>query len=154
MKHMRKQNGKRLIFVSRLLFIIYLMILLFFVFISDREVYDNYRYNLTLFKEIKRFWNYGWKVGTEAMLLNLIGNVLVFLPIGFFLPLSHNFWKNMLTATLTGYLVSLAIETTQLYFKIGVFDVDDLLLNTIGALLGYWLYAGIRKIKRICTTDK
>lgn len=145
---MRKQKGKRLIYVSRLLFVIYLFILMFFVFISDREVYNDYRYNLILFKEIRRFWNYGWKLGIEAMLLNLMGNVLVFMPIGFFLPLSHNFWKNMMTATITGFLVSLAVETTQLYFRIGVFDVDDLLLNTIGAFIGYLIYACIRKIEK------
>lgn len=119
---------------------------MFFVFISDRVVYDEYRYNLTPLMEIRRFWIYGDTLGLSAVALNLAGNILVFMPIGVFLPLSHSIWRNLFTVTFTGFLTSLVIETTQLYFRIGVFDVDDLLLNTIGAFVGYLFFVAVKKL--------
>ena len=62
---------------------------IFYVF-SDgfgRAPHVEYAYNLVLFKEIKRFYIYRDIVGTEAFLLNTAGNVVCFMPFGFFLPI-------------------------------------------------------------------
>ena len=60
------------------------------MFFSDgfgRAPHVEYAYNLVLFKEIKRFYIYRDIVGTEAFLLNTAGNVVCFMPFGFFLPI-------------------------------------------------------------------
>ncbi len=46
---------------------------------------DEYHYNLELFKEIKRFIKYRHQLGTFAVFSNLIGNILIFMPVGYFL---------------------------------------------------------------------
>ena len=66
------------------------------------------------------------------------------MPFGFFLP---EIWSRVVrwyTTTLLGAVFSLCIETTQLVFRVGSFDVDDLLLNTLGILAGCGLYRLLR----------
>ena len=76
-----KENNKRLMIVSRLLFIIYMAVALYILLMSEsfgRTVTENYRYNLKPFAEIKRFY---YLIGTESntkAVLNLFGNVICF----------------------------------------------------------------------------
>ncbi len=78
-------------------------------------------------------------------LFNLAGNIIIFVPLGFLIPALHRSakWKTVLAAA---FAVSLAFETIQGVFKVGVFDVDDILLNVLGALLGYFVWVGILMI--------
>lgn len=73
-----------------------------------------------------------------------LGNVGIFLPIGFFAAL---LWRqgSLWRSTLTGFLTSLSIETIQLFIDRGT-DLDDLILNTVGAAAGYLLYRLLRAI--------
>ncbi len=83
------------------------------------------------------FYIYRDIVGTEAFLLNTAGNVVCFMPFGFFLPIiSPRFGKWYLMLILS-FLLTLSIETIQLVFKVGSFDVDDMFLNTLGGIAGY-----------------
>jgi len=69
---------------------------------------------------------------------NLAGNIIGFMPFGFILPvLSKRFFK-FKTITLATFSLSLTYETLQLLFGFGSFDVDDLILNTLGGILGYF----------------
>lgn len=68
----------------------------------------------------------------------LLGNVILFLPLGFFPPLLWNTMSRS-RAALSGFCVSLFIEVWQLWIGRS-FDVDDLLLNTLGVLLGHLLF--------------
>ena len=71
---------------------------------------------------------------------NIIANILVFIPLGFFV--SNNNSKNVFKTLVICLPVILSIELIQLFFKIGFFDVDDIILNFIGSLIGM----GINKI--------
>ena len=126
--------------VCWIFFVAYLVLLIYFMFFSDgfgRASHVEYAYNLVLFKEIKRFYIYRDIVGTEAFLLNTAGNVVCFMPFGFFLPIiSPRFGKWYLMLILS-FLLTLSIETIQLVFKVGSFDVDDMFLNTLGGIAGY-----------------
>lgn len=68
---------------------------------------------------------------------NLILNILLFVPLGFLLPLIWErfctFWKTYLA----GFLLTLLIETMQLCLKRGIFELDDILNNTLGTMIGY-----------------
>ena len=98
----------------------------------------NYRYNLVPFKEIKRFIIYYRQIGINAVILNLAGNVVAFMPFGFFLPLVSEHKIKFFKVFITAFSLSLSIELIQLISKVGSCDVDDLILNTLGGLLGYW----------------
>ena len=99
-----------------------------------------YAYNLELFKEIKRFWMHRDILGPYVVLGNLLGNVLIFIPFGFFLPMACKY-RNVIITVVYTFMLSFSVEVIQLLTRIGSFDVDDILLNTIGGLLGYIIYA-------------
>jgi len=79
--------------------------------------------------------------------INIIGNVLIFVPIGFMVSvLTPHRQKGWLSLAI-GLAVSLTIEIVQLSFIIRVFDVDDLILNSFGALLGFITFLLFNQIK-------
>lgn len=124
-----------------LFFIIYLLALFYIVFFAEqlgRSSVGRYRsYNLVLLGEIRRFWVYRDILGAKVVFMNLAGNVLAFLPFGFMLPVICHSFHRIFRVLAASFSLSLVIETLQLYFCVGSFDVDDLLLNTIGGILGY-----------------
>ena len=79
--------------------------------------------------------------------VNILGNILIFVPIGFLVsvltPLHHKGWL----ALAIGLAISLTIEIVQLSFVIRVFDVDDLILNSAGAWLGFLAFLLASKVK-------
>lgn len=79
--------------------------------------------------------------------INIIGNILIFVPIGFLVsvltPHRHKGWL----ALAIGLAISLTIEIVQLSFIIRVFDVDDLILNSFGAWLGFITFLVFNQIK-------
>ena len=89
-------------------------------------------------------------VSKKEMLLNVIGNVALFIPSGIVFPILYrnlnSFWK-VLGA---GALLSLCIEILQLSFSRRASDIDDLILNTLGVAIGYAVFALIRGRKKIC----
>lgn len=75
---------------------------------------------------------------------NIIANILAFIPLGFFI--SNKNPKNVFKALIICLGVILSIELIQLFFKIGFFDVDDIILNFIGSLLGVFMSLFVRKM--------
>lgn len=71
---------------------------------------------------------------------NMVGNTLLFAPAGMFLPKLYRkwcpFWRFFIRATALIFLV----EITQLFALLGIFDVDDIILNVLGMSFGYFLY--------------
>ena len=137
--------------MGKVLFVLYIGFLIYFLFLSDwygREgVMDEYRYNLELFKEIRRFIVYREQLGAFAVFSNLFGNILIFVPFGFFIAMassSRSFFK----ALFNSLGLSLCVEIVQLFTRVGSFDVDDILLNTIGGVLGYILFVVRNRIRR------
>ena len=94
--------------------------------------------NLTPFKTIRLF--NGRHVTAETRQRNIGGNILGFVPIGFLLPLLLSFLRRFFATTAAVLLLSLFFECAQLYTGLGIFDVDDLILNTTGGMLGWVLY--------------
>lgn len=137
------------------LLIIYLILLTYFLFFAEAMgrtpgTREDYAYNLVLFKEIRRFIVYREVLGYRAVMLNIVGNVVAFMPFGFIVPEVWNELNHWYTITFLGFLFSLCIELTQLVSRVGSFDVDDLLLNTIGALLGYVAFVIAKGVWNYC----
>lgn len=155
---MKSQTKKRIRIISWILFIIYVMLLAYFLFFSEaygRTGFETreYRYNLELFREIKRFWRYREQLGMISF-LNLAGNVIGFIPFGFILPVLSRKHLGAILVTLGGFSFSLWVETMQLILKVGSFDVDDLLLNTIGVVIGYILFHICNGLRRLIYEKK
>lgn len=148
---MNLKTRKRIRALGKILFVLYVFFIIYFLIFSDwygrTGVYTDYHYNLVLFKEIKRFWEYRDQVGFFAMFTNLFGNVIIFIPFGFFLPMASR--RRSLSATVFySFGLSLCVETFQLISKVGSFDVDDILLNTLGGLAGYIVFVICAAIRR------
>ncbi len=147
-------NSKKAVLrkVCLVLFFIYVAVLAYFVFFSDgygrTGVHEEYRYNLKLFSEIKRFYVYSANVGIVASVTNLLGNVVAFMPFGALIRWVRNEKTSLVCATIHTFIFSLTIELVQLITKVGVFDVDDLVLNTLGGILGYGCYYILATINR------
>lgn len=126
-------------------FTLYVLALVYFLFFSEKYgravvTEQEFRYNLVPFVEIRRFWVYRKQLGFAAVFTNLVGNVAGFLPFGFILPVITEKMRSGILITLAGFGLSLMVEVIQLITKVGCFDVDDMILNTAGAALGYLLF--------------
>ena len=137
---MRKEHKQRIRIISWILFGIYLIMMVYFLFFSEqmgRVPRDTYQYNLHPFAEIKRYLYYAGRVGTVLVLLNLLGNIICFIPYGFVIPVLSVRCRSFGKILLLSFLASLLVESIQLVSKLGSFDVDDIMLNTLGGVLGY-----------------
>ena len=149
---MRNKKEEHRLVLAWTLFIVYMVFLMYFLFFAEimgRTYIDrDYHYNLTPFRELRRFIVYRRTLGWFAVLSNLLGNVLAFVPFGMILPMLTPKCRNFFHIVLLGFDFSLFVETIQLISKVGSFDVDDLILNTLGAALGYLVYRLIRRYFR------
>lgn len=111
----------------------------------DREIVR--RYNLIPFKTIGDYLTNAVGVSPSMVVNNLLGNVVVFIPCGLYLQTllkDNGFVKNLLI----GSAISLAAETAQFAFALGTWDVDDLILNTVGIAIGIAAYRLLRRTLR------
>lgn len=148
---MSKDEKSRHRILGLILFVLYLILLIYFLFFAEEmgrnpQMREGYSYNLTLFKEIRRFYEHREIIGYRALFLNIFGNVLAFMPFGFFLPMIWKRTDRLFLTAVSSFLMSLCIETVQLVSRVGSFDVDDLLLNTIGGVLGFLAYRLLRGV--------
>jgi len=77
--------------------------------------------------------------GFMIAVLNLAGNILLLVPIGFLVPFIYpnmTWKKTLVLAVATGF----ALEGMQALLRVGIFDIDDLILNGLGVMAGYWLF--------------
>ena len=136
--------------IAALLFLVYLAILFYLLFWSPqmgRTDEAEYRYNLAPFHEILRYIRYSDHFDWKVIVVNLAGNILAFVPFGYFICRLSPHRVGMVKTTFYTFAFSLLVELTQLALKRGSFDVDDLILNTVGGFLGFWLFWYIHKKK-------
>ena len=123
--------------IMMLTFIVY--ILCMFQIVTSQDVSSVHGVNITLFKELTRY-----QIGTKLFYRNIIGNIIMFIPFGFFTAYYLKLNKKSIIFYLT-LIVSIVIELIQL--KIGrAFDVDDIILNMAGSLIGYFAYRLVDRV--------
>lgn len=84
----------------------------------------------------------------EFVIQNLLGNIILFMPLGILLPVLRRSIDTAGAIVVVSFFASLLIETCQFFLNRGVFDVDDMILNTLGGVLGYGILAiGKRYVK-------
>ena len=123
--------------IFNLLFIIY--VLLLFELLTGTENSTGSGMNIIPFKEIMRY-----KFGSRMFIYNVLGNILIFVPFGYFIS-KYIKPKKILPIIVDAIITSVTVETVQL--KIGrSFDIDDVMLNVVGAILGYFVYISLDAI--------
>ena len=134
------KNKEELIISKELMtltFVVYILCL--FQIVTSNDVSGTHGINLTLFKEMTRY-----QIGTRLFYRNIIGNILMFIPFGFFISYYLKLERKSFVFFLS-LIVSIVIELIQL--KIGrAFDIDDILLNVVGSMIGYFLYRIIDRL--------
>lgn len=118
--------------------------------------------------KLKPFWSYrkslsfedGLTVVNSTLLIEILLNILLYVPLGYLLPF---LWPRLrprkikgfflskwisLRIVLIGFACSLLTESAQYFFRIGLFEIDDLINNTLGCLLGCVLYEIIQRLHR------
>ena len=134
------KNKKRFIFYKELmmlLFVVYIMCLFYVVTFQDVSWSTS---NFVPFKEMFRY-----PFGSHLFFKNVVGNVIMFAPYGFFLGYFLKLEKGT-SVFILSFLTSITIETVQLVIG-RVFDIDDIFLNIIGGLIGYYSYLLTLKIR-------
>ena len=79
---------------------------------------------------------------------NVIGNVAMFIPTGIVLPIVYRRLNSLWKAAAAGAFISLCTEILQLPFPSRASDVDDLILNTLGVIVGYGIFAAVKWIRK------
>jgi len=126
-------NKKRIVLYEEFLNLIFVIYLMCFFYVLTFEDVDWSSANFVPFKEIFRF-----EIGSKMFLRNVLGNIILFLPYGFFLSYFVKLRKVKYVFAFSLF-VSVIVEIIQ--YRIGrVFDIDDVILNVVGGLLGYYLY--------------
>lgn len=85
---------------------------------------------------------------------NIIGNIFVFAPLGYFLPLLFNKCKRINTVILVGFIISFLFEACQYLLYLGSADIDDIILNLIGTVIGFAFYQIIIRLVKEKETIK
>lgn len=116
--------------IISLLFIIYIVFLAYVV-TSPQIIY--FESNFIPFKEILRY-----DFLSPLFLKNIIGNIILFIPLGFLIAYKLNL-KHFYSVILLSLYFSVCIESLQLVIG-RVFDIDDILLNTIGGICGFLIF--------------
>ncbi len=137
------KNQKKVIFYREILtlfFMIYVLCLFQIVTFEDPLVSSlDQRFNLIPLREILRY-----PFGSRLFVKNVIGNLVLFMPYGFFAMYFTKMDNKYYAFSLIAF-ASITIETTQL--AIGrIFDIDDIILNIIGGMIGYGIYRLLTKL--------
>lgn len=128
------------VFYKEILYLCFMLyILCVFQLVTAEDLNATDGNNFKLFSEIFRY-----KFGGRLFFKNIVGNVLLFVPYGFFACYYIDL-KSFFKALGLIFIASLSIEFTQLLIG-RVFDVDDILLNVIGGMIGYLIYNILRKL--------
>lgn len=150
------------------LFGIYGLIMIYLLFIRGRHAVEGMpyweqvlnNYNLTPFHTMGNYWHiltnkayYLEKWGAESIyryqarhaFINLAGNVVMFVPLGALLPAANGKLRKFFRTFFACAGLIVAVEVLQLFTLLGSCDVDDLILNMIGVVLGYILWKLCRK---------
>lgn len=141
----------------RFLFVVYALVLLWLLFDrtpdwGDSQIYsEQMRSNINLvpFLTIGNYWKVVTRLEFTPMfyhsVINLGGNIFLFIPIGYFLPRLWPYLRNFFSFLLTCTAAIVLVELLQLVTLLGSLDIDDLILNLFGMVTGYLLFIIFKK---------
>lgn len=135
-----------------LLALLYICFISYFAFISKlagRTKGHVNQYNLKPFTTIQGYLVLDSFSQMLQFTINILGNIIVFMPVGIFTLVFLNIRKKkngFIVGAIVGLVFCMCVEVTQYILSVGIFDVDDLILNTLGAIVGVFFYYKVLKI--------
>lgn len=132
-------HGERTVSVLQGIFILMLFMYLAIVLMAtllSRGAYYNHAVNFSVLRTYRQAWNSFIKRDWRVIILN----ILMFVPIGFLLPLSFSKCKKSWVTYLIGLILTVVIETVQYLSQQGIFEVVDIVHNGAGCVVGYGLW--------------
>lgn len=141
-------------------FFIYLLLLFDLVFLSaefgrtNAEVLRYQKVNFVPFSTIKKYVSVMGNPDPSLFMTNIIGNIVAFLPFGFLIPVLVEKLRRWYWSFILAFALSMFIELVQGYRGIGVMDVDDVILNVMGGIMGYWLFLILGSLLRIAANKR
>lgn len=149
----RPIKNKLLRICVSLLFVVHILIVVKLVLLKDTDILKSHfteDYNLDLLRRNVEQGNYipfytvkYYVTATDIHKYtkeNLVGNVMLFLPFGLLLPSLFNNVNSFQKVIFITLLISFGLELIQLFTVLGTFDVDDVILNVLGANIGFGMY--------------
>lgn len=132
--------------VGVIFFISYCIALIIQMFFTNfQEKINEISINLIPFNKLKEFLEIViYESRVEYLLIEILGNIIVFIIIGFMLPLLWRKFENIKLVLIMCLICSVTIETIQLMLP-RCSDVDDIIMNIIGGIIGYGLYIIVKK---------
>lgn len=123
--------------LTYLLFVIYILSLFYIVTFQD----DNYGMsNFVPFREMLRY-----KIGSKLFFRNIVGNILLYMPLGFFVT-AYIDERKIFPTMIISLITTISIELVQLVIG-RVFDIDDIIINLFGGFLGALIFTLLDKLK-------
>lgn len=123
--------------------LIYLIAIIYILCLFHVVTFQDVNYGISNFTPFKEIFRYSF--GSPKFIRNVVGNIVLFIPYGFIASyLLKN--KRFSVITILTIIVSVTIETVQYYIG-RVFDIDDIILNVLGGIVGFLLYIGFDAIK-------
>ncbi|KAB3526767.1 VanZ family protein [Alkaliphilus serpentinus] len=125
-----------------LAFSLYLFFMIYVLFISSyyNRTPGRVGFNIIPFKTIIQYIMNLKYYTIENVLTNLLGNIVVFIPLGFFIPSIFKTLRSGVQTTISVLIITFVVETSQRVLQVGSFDIDDIILNSIGGLIGYFIF--------------
>ncbi len=147
--------------IGKIIFIIYFILFLLVIIFKFDGTFNNIinthnsiinnrnegilNINLVPFKTI---YIYLKNLPSGFAIYNLFGNIIPFIPLGYFIPLYFNKKNRFIKSIFIFIFILFFIEFSQFIFCIGYFDIDDIILNFIGLIIGYIILIIIKNIKK------
>lgn len=123
--------------------LIYLISIIYILCLFHVVTFQDVNYGASNFIPFKEIFRYSF--GSHKFIKNILGNIMLFIPYGFLASYLLKNKKLGVISVLT-IIASLTIETVQYYIG-RVFDIDDIILNLIGGIIGFLIYIGIDAIR-------
>ena len=128
-------------------FIIYSFIMINLLFLRGHYNIDApMRYNIVPFHTINQYLFHTDRYNTDIWVKNLFGNIILFIPLGVCIPTLNKRFMRVVPFTLLIIGIIFSVELIQMVTRVGSFDVDDIILNTFGALIGMGITACVYRV--------
>ena len=148
--------------IWKFLFSIYILLVLNFIVIKFngdiQDVINTIQSNIIRrnqgesFANLVPFWTietYVSDLSFSVAFMNIFGNIIPFIPMGFLLPMAFPSQRNIIKTMISCFLLILSVEILQLILFLGSFDIDDIILNLLSCFIGFILFKAYKNIFRV-----
>ena len=109
----------------------------------DRRNQGESAANLVPFRTIETYIS---DLSFSVAFMNIFGNIIPFIPMGFLLPMAFPSQRNIIKTMISSFLLILSVEILQLILFLGSFDIDDIILNLLSCFIGFILFKVYKNI--------